>query len=106
MEETGAKPLRLLVACARINWPRATFALVCHAQNRGPLMRGKTYTPEYCLERARACELLARETAQEEARDKFRSLAAQWRVLAEDGEQVSADEAEELEQHIHIDVTV
>lgn len=69
-------------------------------------MRGKIYTPEYYLERAQACDLLALETAREDARDKFRFLAAQWRAFAEDGKQALADDCEQSEQHSHIDVIV
>ena len=61
-------------------------------------MSGEVYTPERCLERARACELLALQTVQEEARNKFQFLAAQWRALADDERQ--------LEEHSHIDVMV
>jgi hypothetical protein len=55
------------------------------------------YTPQYCLERARKCELFALETVQEEARDRFRALAAQWRALADDEDQASADNADQLQ---------
>ncbi len=65
----------------------------------------KMYTPEYCRKRARACDLLARETVQEEARNRLRELAAQWRALADDGEQAPAVGCEQLEEDMHIDVT-
>jgi hypothetical protein len=68
-------------------------------------MTGKIYTLQYCLERARMCELLAQETVQEEASSKFRSLAAQWRALANDGDQAPADDVEQLKKGSHINVT-
>lgn len=67
-------------------------------------MVGKMYTPQYCFERARMCDLLALETVQEEARNKFRSLAAQWRALADDEGQVPAGDVQQLEEDSHIDV--
>jgi hypothetical protein len=61
-------------------------------------MSVEVYAPERCLERARGCELLALQTVQEEARNKFRFLAAQWRAMADDERQ--------LEEHRHINVMV
>ena len=39
---------------------------------------------------------------QEEARNRLRELAAQWRALADDGEQAPAVGCEQLEEDMHI----
>jgi hypothetical protein len=51
------------------------------------MMSVEVYTLERCLEGARACEFLALQTVQEEARNKFRFLAAQWRAMADEERQ-------------------